>query len=323
MNDVGWSPDGSLLATTSNGDLTRQIPASVRLWKTAANELAWELTLGIVESAFADVKFTPDGAKVIASSWGADGDIGMWDTQTGDHLRTWTQHEKGAYGIAVSPDGSRFLSTSNDYTARIHRIDGSAPDILLCGHSWDVRGGMFSPDGTQVATASFDGTATVWDAITGEPKLTINADGGLNDVEYSPAGKHLVTAGYFTRVVQVWDAKTGDEVYRFARPQDPFEAGYSPDGQLLAIAEADEVSLWDSNTYEQRFSIRRNPHFVQFFEFSPDGRFITVGGADARTYFVELDDLIKYVEDRLVRGFTDDECRQYLHLPDGCSRDGS
>ena len=34
----------------------------------------------------------------------------------------------------------------------------------------------------------------------------------------------------------------------------------------------------------------------------------------ARVWALDLDDLIAIANDRLTRGFSEDECRQYLHL---------
>jgi WD40 repeat protein len=59
-----------------------------------------------------------------------------------------------------------------------------------------VVAAVFSPDGLRIATASRDGTAKLWDAITGSQLLTLHGgEGGLNGVAFSPEGTRLATGG--------------------------------------------------------------------------------------------------------------------------------
>jgi WD40 repeat protein len=53
--------------------------------------------------------------------------------------------------------------------------------------------------------------------------------------------------------------------------------------------------------------------------FSDDGTRLVTGGFKgiARVWALDLDDLIALAEDKLTRGFTDAECREYLHV-DAC-----
>jgi WD40 repeat protein len=60
---------------------------------------------------------------------------------------------------------------------------------------------------------------------------------------------------------------------------------------------------------------------VSGLDFSPDGERLASASADGvvRVWTLDLDELISIANDELTRGLTDDECRQYLHLDDGCA----
>ena len=51
--------------------------------------------------------------------------------------------------------------------------------MTLTGHEDSVRSVAYSPDGQRIVTASFDRTAKVWDAQTGQELFTLKGhDGG-------------------------------------------------------------------------------------------------------------------------------------------------
>jgi WD40 repeat protein len=68
---------------------------------------------------------------------------------------------------------------------------------ILKGHARGVSSCAFSPDGKRIVTASFDGTARLWDAETGA--LLMMLEGHIDAVVscvFSPDGKRIVTASY-------------------------------------------------------------------------------------------------------------------------------
>jgi len=63
------------------------------------------------------------------------------------------------------------------------------------GHTGLVFSVAFSPDDSIIATGSTDGTAKIWDALTGRELLTLSSDGGgVTNVAFSPDGSRLATA---------------------------------------------------------------------------------------------------------------------------------
>jgi WD40 repeat protein len=79
----------------------------------------------------------------------------------------------------------------------------------LKGHKGSVDSAEFSPDGKRIVTGSFDETAKVWDAATGEETLTlIGHSKYVKSAAFSPDGKRIVTcSGDETAKVWYSDAR--------------------------------------------------------------------------------------------------------------------
>ena len=90
---------------------------------------------------------------------------------------------------------------------------------ILEDHTCGVRSAAFSPDGKKIVTASYDKTAKIWDASTGECLHTL--EGHTNWVcsaAFSPDGKKIVTASYdnTAKIWQLFPAHNFDQAL-FAR----------------------------------------------------------------------------------------------------------
>ncbi|WP_429447016.1 WD40 repeat domain-containing protein [Paraburkholderia sp. WC7.3g] len=83
---------------------------------------------------------------------------------------------------------------------------------LLGGHQNAVDSAVFSLDDRRVVTASWDGTARVWDPATGQQIAQLSGHQNLvYSAAFSPDGQRVVTASA-DRTARVWDAATGKQV---------------------------------------------------------------------------------------------------------------
>jgi hypothetical protein len=75
------------------------------------------------------------------------------------------------------------------------------------GHTSLVTSVAFSADGQRLASASWDQTVKVWDAVTGQDTLTLKGHTSLvTSVAFSADGKRLAS-GSDDQTVKVWDAR--------------------------------------------------------------------------------------------------------------------
>ena len=113
-------------------------------------------------------------------------------------------------------------------------------------HNDWVTAVAFSPDSASVVSASGDGIARVWNAVTGQVRARMTHSRYVNSVAFSPDGAWVVTGGN-DGIVRVWDAATGQERARMAHDEAVTSVAFSSDGAWVVSGSEDDTArtwLW-------------------------------------------------------------------------------
>ena len=214
--------------------------------------------------------------------WIVSGDLGnkviVWNTVTHQKTIEISDHTNYVYTVDVSGDSKRIASGSEDCTARIFDIVSGARVIPPLKHNAAVIGVKFSPDGSRIATATYQYTFVgIYDTSSGNKlhEISIRVTGApVTPLAWSPDGKQLfvATSGKITH----FDTSTSSLSDCLVHGNDRNTAIVTH-GQFIACSAGSSVSFWDHASWQQIGTTVDHATKVGCISISRDGRYLACG----------------------------------------------
>jgi WD40 repeat protein len=132
------------------------------------------------------------------------GSVLLWDITTGQQLASVKCHQnpRGVSCLAVTPDGSSFVSGS--FSLKLWRFVAlQQPVIQFSGHTSTVTSCVVSCNGSRLYSGSDDKSIRVWDMTTGQQLASMQShDSGVTSLALSSS---LLVSGSRDTTVKLWD----------------------------------------------------------------------------------------------------------------------
>ena len=298
---IGFSPDGSRLATPAN------------VWDT---QRAAGLQRADLPEPMA-LEFSADSSKIFGAGAGAGR-----EAMTAATVRTWNASDGGEIGrltipttypgnevSAFSPDHSKVLLASRGDRGGVAKVFSMADGKLLFelpGNGWpsqlegpfrdDIESASFSPDGTRIVTGEGGGgnhahLGYLWDAQTGRRLFDLRTGNHYSfRGRFTPDSRTLI-AKIDSSTLIAWEVATGKQIYRLTDLIANEGIELSADGsKLFFISRVDaqcSIEVRDEATGRLLNTIRFRLHEVSArylaYAFSPDASEVMIGGQDNGT----------------------------------------
>lgn len=312
---LAFSHNGKLLAA---GDFAGQI----HLWELSSLQRIGE-PFRMETGSLLSLAFSPDDTRLLSAvrsmSYNSNnpvnpvsynGKFRLWDVSSQTSTEQWAD-SPGAYLLAVAfgQDGSPLGAFDLGNQINIWNLDrlDVQPDVFY-GASGFLSTLVFSPDGSRLASGGcsqfksnglscIQGEARLWDVNRmtriGTPLLgTANY---VTSLAWSADGQQLIGNSSVpggSNSILMWDFSK--DLLSNPSPTLPRAESLasSPDGQWMAFASSNEITLVQFNGEPEIFSTYNNhPTRIESLAFHPNGEMLAVSGKDKAIYFISLPEM--------------------------------
>ena len=144
---------------------------------------------------------------------------------------------------ALDSDANLLACTGPAYAIALWRLDAPGEEVLLHtlkGHTNQITSVAFSPDGSRLASCSFDRTVRLWDVETGRQLARIGEHPQFAlGVAFSPDGSQVASIGK-EGLLCIWNLRTGEQEHAL-KASPPYD-GMNITG-VTGISEAQRAAL--------------------------------------------------------------------------------
>jgi WD40 repeat protein len=243
------------------------------------------------------------GRKAVTSA--EDGNLIVWDLETGRELGRLVGHRDAVQDVVVFPNGRRAVSASKDRTLRVWDLDSGQTLRTLVGHSDRVSCLALLPDRRRVLSGSWDRTLRLWDVDSGDLLQTLEGHTDrVNDVAVAADGRHALSCSS-DKTLGSWDLESGRKLRMLSEAASAHSLALFGDKGAISVA-GEHLTIWNLETGEQTLDLHAHLGPIAALAVYARGRRVVSGGlfeGDIRVWNPETGEQLLAIE-RMVDSVT-------------------
>ncbi len=296
VKGIAFHPLGRLLAAACDN-------GRVRLWELREEgEPESKPDLEPLPKAATAVAFSRDGRWLVAGC--EDGTLTWWPVDAGGRGKgeriTRPGHDgKAVLALAFAPGPNVLLASGGvDHHVSLWRPTDEKPLAHWEAHQHGFVSALaFAPDGSSLATGSYDDTVRLWtlDEMGKPPKRRATLErhfGYVQSIAFFPGDGQRLVSGGSDNTVRLWDGKAGKEVTPTVGAVGPvWSVAFDREGTMLAAGGQDhQVRLWAVNGWKSTMVSKPHAGFVRAVAFSPKAPLLACGVWDDAVKLYEVNE---------------------------------
>jgi hypothetical protein len=206
----------------------------------------------------------------------------------GNLIKTIQAHSSTVTGLALSPDGNYFASSSSDYSIKIWNIFNYSLVKTITTSSYAYSSICYSPDGTMIAgMGSYD--VKIWNAVTGAQIRSISLNNSnYSDVCFSQDGSMIIYGdGPYIKFCRISDGIFNNTI---TLTSTVYALTLSHDGQTLAVGFYDgTIRLYDAESGYLINTLTGNSNNIASLYFSDDNKLLLSSDSYSNIKLWDLD----------------------------------
>lgn len=287
----------NLVAWGCNNRVAVALGSTVYVWDAASGSIVELTTLDTPDDYVCSVSWLPgemgDGHLAIGT---AEGSTEIWDVATTRALRRMDGHSARVSALAWN---THIVSSASRDSTVIHhdvRVRDHAVGSCIGGHSQEICGLAWSPDGSTLASGGNDNLVCLWNASTtgtrsqAPDRTLVDHCAAVKALAWCPHERNLLATGAGTadRSIKLWNAQLGTALNSIDTGSQVCALAWNPHEKELLSGHGyaeHQLTLWKYPTMTKLKDLKGHSGRVLSLQVSPDGNTVLSAGADETLRF--------------------------------------